>query len=276
VDALSEETEQAALLERVVAVAEYAAREILRVYEGPVVTIGKADGSPLTAADIAANDVISRGLRAFSEWPIVSEESPRPPQTERASWPAYWLVDPLDGTREFIDRNGEFTVNIALIRSGQPVLGVVSAPALGLTYQAASGQGAFVARSDAARAIRTCEGMGAMRVAVSRSHGGDALPGFLAGLGPTLTVPMGSSLKICLVAEGAADLYPRLGPTSEWDIAAAHCILTEAGGLLTDVFGKPIRYNKEDIINPWFLAAASTDVHSKALAAMRLTGSNAG
>jgi 3'(2'), 5'-bisphosphate nucleotidase len=277
VDALSEGTEQAALLERVVAVAEQAAREILRVYDRPVVATGKADGSPLTAADIAANEAISLGLRAFSEFPVVSEESPRVHHTESACWPAYWLVDPLDGTREFIDRNGEFTVNIALIRSGRPVLGVVSAPALGLTYQAASGRGAFLAGWDAPpRAIRTCVGTGAMRVAVSRSHGGDALPGFLAGLGHAQPVPMGSSLKICLVAEGKADLYPRLGPTSEWDIAAAHCILTEAGGLLTDVFGKPIRYNKEDIINPWFLAAASTDVHSKALAAMRLMGSNAG
>lgn len=256
-------------------VAWYAASRIMQSYLLPASATEKADGSPLTAADAAAHEAIAAGLAAFSALPVVSEEGAAAhPGGAGAS---YWLVDPLDGTREFLDRNGEFTVNIALIEDGQPVLGVVVAPALGTAYWAARGEGAFVARDGGGpEPIETVEGSSPLRVAVSRSHSGDALPGFLSKLGPHTTVSMGSSLKLCLVAEGRADLYPRLGTTSEWDIAAADCILAEAGGILTAIDGSLLAYGKADVRNPWFLASGSVAVHRAARAAIAATLETAG
>ncbi|HXP93350.1 MAG TPA: 3'(2'),5'-bisphosphate nucleotidase CysQ [Candidatus Binatia bacterium] len=257
------------LVSNVVEIVDTAASRLMQLYDGfDGAVTDKADGSPLTSADVATEEIVVAGLTQISALPIVSEEGVPVAYADRGTWPSFWLVDALDGTREFLERNGEFTINVALIHARRPILGVVSAPALGSTYWAAQGLGAFVRRRDqnperiAVRADTTL-----LRVAVSRSHAGTALADFLARLGPHETTPMGSSLKICLLAEGAADLYPRLGTTCEWDIAAAHCILDEAGGTLTGVDGGELEYNKEEPLNPWFFAAASKHVRDLALAA---------
>ena len=184
------------------------------------------------------------------------------PFSERSSWQRYWLVDPLDGTREFVKRNGEFTVNIALIDDHVPVLGVIVVPVTGLCYYARSGGGAFrQGRGETPRPISTRPlNRRHVTVAGSRSHAGERLGRFLSRIGDYDLVSMGSSLKSCLVAEGKADVYPRLGPTSEWDTAAAHCIVDEAGGRLTDTAMHPLRYNtKESLLNPDFFVSGSPD-----------------
>ncbi len=246
------------LIEPVLAIAREAGREILAIYESDFAVEVKDDRSPLTAADRAAHGVISRALaRLVPDVPIWSEESAAVDLVGRSSWPRFWLVDPLDGTREFVKRNGEFTVNIALVENHEPVLGVVHVPAAGRDYYGCRGVGAF--RRDgsaAARAIAvTRPARDPVRVVGSRSHREDSLNAFLARIGPHELVAMGSSLKFCVVAEGAADVYPRLGPTSEWDTAAAQAILEAAGGAVTDLEGRPLAYNcREGELNPWFLA----------------------
>ncbi len=239
-------------------VAISAGKRILEIYERGYSVEHKEDQSPLTEADMAAHAIIDDGFAEFTpEIPVLSEESANIPFDERASWQRYWLVDPLDGTREFIKRNGEFTVNIALIDNHEPVLGVVYAPVLGVYYYACRGQGAFKRDGvSAAERIHTRpHGHIPVTVAGSRSHRGDSLERFLANLGEYELISMGSALKTCLVAEGKADVYPRLGPTSEWDTAAAQCVLEEAGGLLTDMAMRPFRYNeKEELLNPHFFA----------------------
>lgn len=245
-------------LKQVVALAMRAGEVILEVYDQDFEVWEKENQSPLTAADLAAHNVICEGLRnLYPEVPILSEES-----TDGFAGPndagRYWLVDPLDGTKEFIKRNGEFTVNIALIEAGRSVLGVVYAPVLGVTYSAARHLGAWKAQGDApSQPIHVSERQegAAWRVVGSRSHAGSSLDGFLRLLGPYELVPMGSSLKLCLVAEGAADLYPRLGPTSLWDTAAAQCIVEQAGGGVVQQTGEPLSYaNPATILNPWFIA----------------------
>jgi 3'(2'), 5'-bisphosphate nucleotidase len=257
-----------AQLVAVIAIARAAGDAIMGAYSGTVPANEKADGSPLTVADMLADQTIAAGIAAFSDLPIVSEESAQLPYEQRRDRASFWLVDPLDGTREFIARNGEFTVNIALITDGAPVLGVVYAPALDRMYWAARGLGAFIGHDAAsAKPLSVRAYSGPLRVAVSRSHAGDLLPAFLACVGPHEMVPMGSSLKICLVAEGKADLYPRLGTTSEWDIAAAQCILEEAGGTMVAVDGAALTYNNATILNPWFFAARDPSTRDAALAA---------
>ncbi len=244
-------------LDGVRALALEAGRCILDVYERDFEVTEKGDGSPLTAADRAAQDVIAAGLKQLTpDVPLLSEESAAAAFDERRAWERFWLVDPLDGTREFVNRNGEFTVNIALIEAGRPVLGVVYVPVLGMTYYACRGRGAFKHKgAEAPRALRVRphpDG-GKPIVATSRSHPGAFLAAFLARVGLHATVSMGSSLKFCLVAEGAADLYPRLGPTMEWDTAAAQCVVEEAGGVVLDRDGRALTYNKRDLHNPWFV-----------------------
>jgi 3'(2'), 5'-bisphosphate nucleotidase len=244
------------LVDTVAALARAAGERILRVYDTDFDVSQKEDRTPVTAADLAAHAVINAGLaRLTPQLPLLSEESGPVPFAERASWTRYWLVDPLDGTREFIKRNGEFTVNIALVDEGEAVLGVVYVPVTRVCYMACRGAGAF--RQDPGRApqaihVRTYRS-GRVTVAGSRSHGGEALQAYLQRLGDYELVSLGSALKSCLVAEGKADLYPRFGPTSEWDTAAAQCIVEEAGGRVTDTRMQRLRYNaKESLINPSF------------------------
>jgi 3'(2'), 5'-bisphosphate nucleotidase len=251
-------TEIGSLLEPVTALARQAGERILEVYNSDDFAVEeKDDRSPLTAADLASHHTIVDGLgRLTPGIPILSEESASLPYTERSGWRRYWLVDPLDGTREFISRNGEFTVNIALIEDGVPALGVVHVPVTGVSYSACRGRGAFRqsgAGTPEAIRVRKLEG-GPVMVVGSRSHRGESLNVFLEKLGKHEMVGMGSSLKLCLVAEGSADIYPRLGPTSEWDTAAAQCVVEQAGGKVTDTRMQPLRYNtKESMLNPFFL-----------------------
>jgi 3'(2'), 5'-bisphosphate nucleotidase len=247
-------------------IASDAGRAILAVYERDFAATTKADGSPLTEADRAAHELIVARLAALSpDIPVLSEESAGITYEERARWNRFWLVDPLDGTKEFIKRNGEFTVNIALIAGDEPLLGVVHVPVSGATYFACRGEGAFLdAPGRPPSAIHAGSyTAGRARVVASRSHAGDGLRAYLDGLaaaeGEFDTVAMGSSLKLCLVAEDKADVYPRLGPTSEWDTAAAQCVVEAAGGRVTDVHGEPLRYNKTSLLNPWFIVSGAGD-----------------
>lgn len=251
------------LIEPVRDIARQAGQRILDIYESDYAVEQKDDASPLTEADLAAHKTIVEGLSQLTpEWPILSEESADIPFSERSAWSQYWLVDPLDGTREFISRNGEFTVNIALIRGHEAVLGVVHVPVQDTDYYGKESLGAFVQRpGQAPQPIRVSPfTSGPARVVGSRSHRGNSLDNYLAKLGEHELVSMGSSLKICLVAEGRADVYPRLGPTSEWDTAAAHAVVTSAGGHVVDVYGNPLRYNtKDEYLNPFFIVYGDRD-----------------
>lgn len=257
-------TDPYVLMGPVVEVAKQAGCRILEVYDAGFSVEEKGDRTPLTEADLAAHEAVDQGLhRLTPELPVLSEESADVPFEIRRRWQRYWLVDPLDGTREFIRRSGEFAVNIALIDGGIPILGVVYAPVLGLCYFACRGQGAYRQEAlDLPEPIHTRHGVtGQVVVAGSRSHKGEAIKAFLAKIGNFRLLPCGSALKACLVASGEADVYPRLGPTSEWDTAAAQCIVEEAGGRITDTAMRPLRYNaKPSLLNPHFFAAGDPDV----------------
>lgn len=245
------------LADAVIDLAERAGGEILAVYRGDFDVETKADDSPLTAADRAAHACITRDLRALAPGiPVLSEEAGFPAYAERRHWTRYWLVDPLDGTKEFVKRNGEFTVNIALMEAGEPILGVVHAPVLGRSYLGVRGEGAERRDSGGRTSLRTrALGDGPLTLVVSRSHRDAAVDRLLERLPECTTTSVGSSLKFCLVAEGLADLYPRFGPTSEWDTAAAQCLVEAAGGRVTRLDLEPLRYNrKESVLNPDFLA----------------------
>ena len=236
--------------------------KILEIYEQDFAVTDKQDGSPLTEADQAAHHHIVDALKSLTpDIPVLSEESARVDYELRRQWQQFWLVDPLDGTKEFVKRNGEFTVNIALIDKNRPVLGVVYAPVTGDIYYAADGVGAFKGKADqkAVPISVGCYTGGKATVAASRSHAGDALTAFLDAIakkeGTPETLSMGSSLKLCLVAEGKADVYPRLGPTSEWDTAAAQCVVEVAGGKVNDIGGTALTYNKPSILNPFFIVS---------------------
>ena len=248
-----------ALLLDVAALARRAGEAILDIYRQDFDVELKDDRSPLTAADLAAQKVIAEGLaRIEPVLPLVSEEASQAPWEQRRTWTRHWLVDPLDGTREFVKRNGEFTVNIALIDDHEPVLGVVLAPVTGDLYAAARGTGAWRQAEEGGDWERIATRALAQQAiaAGSRSHGSaqeDTLRR-LIGQGYTLQ-PLGSSLKFCLLARGGADIYLRRGPTSEWDTAAAQCVLEEAGGAVLDLHGKPLRYDRgESLLNPEFVA----------------------
>ena len=246
-----------------VALARQAGDAILEVYATDFDVQAKDDNSPLTQADMASHRVIDAGLRSLTpDVPVISEESGLPGFAERSQWMRYWLIDPLDGTREFVKRNGEFTVNIALIENHRPILGIVHVPVQNKTYTGCEGAGATVSVADGdPQPIQVAATSGTpVRVVGSRSHRGESLDAYLEALGDFEMLPMGSSLKFCVIAEGKADIYPRLGPTSEWDTAAAQAVVEQAGGAVVELDGKPLAYNaKADILNPFFLVQGPRD-----------------
>jgi 3'(2'), 5'-bisphosphate nucleotidase len=244
------------LLKPVMALAIEAGDAIMELYGSDQVVEQKTDHTPVTAADRCADAIITAGLKKLTpHLPILSEEGAEPAFAERQQWQQYWLVDPLDGTTEFIERSGEFCVNIALIENNQPVLGVIYAPALKVAYEACRGFGAFKYNETNLYDFIQTRRVGASKVvALSRRHGQRA-HGYGHRLGEHEFIYQGSALKICLVAEGAADVFPRFGKTSEWDTAAGQCILEEAGGRLMDLNGQELQYNtRASLINPEFLA----------------------
>ena len=246
-------------------IAVVAGRAILDVYRREFKVTHKADESPLTQADLASHRLIRDALaRLTPDIPLLSEESAEIDFGVRGAWPEYWLVDPLDGTKEFINRNGEFTVNIALIRAHEPILGVVHVPVTGVTYIGLVGTGATRSTANGEHEpihVRV-PSADPVRVVGSRSHANPRLQHYLESLGDYELVSMGSSLKFCLLAEGKADFYPRLGPTSEWDTAAAHAIVLAAGGQVVTLDNRPLQYNlKPSLLNPEFLVFADPGRH---------------
>ncbi|WP_444923942.1 3'(2'),5'-bisphosphate nucleotidase CysQ [Microbulbifer sp. DLAB2-AF] len=255
-----------ALLEQVIAICKNAGEAILEVYHSSaeLEVDTKADDSPVTAADLAAHKILAPALAQLIDGvPVLSEEQEMPSFAERSQWQRYWIVDPLDGTKEFIRRTGEFTVNVALIENGEPVLGVVHVPVLDITYAGGKGDGAFkrTVSGDTEIHVRPLkprlEAGDAVELVASRSHGAGAVDQLVerieSKLGAVVCKNMGSSLKLCLVAEGAADLYPRLAPTCEWDTAAAQAVVEAAGGTVVDDSFKLLRYNgKDSLLNPFF------------------------
>lgn len=240
---------------RLAEIAVLAGRATLDHYHADVKVEQKGDKGPVTAADHAAHAVIARAL---ADWdpalPVISEEAELPAFEARRGWTRFWLVDPLDGTKEFIQRNGEFTVNIALIEDGIPVLGVIYAPALDLLYYAGQGLGSWKRQGDGAPArisSRPPLPQHGLRVAESRSHPSKELEAYLQTVLVAERVPAGSSLKFCWVAEGKADIYPRLGPTMEWDVAAGDCIFRNSG--LRGPRVSPLVYNQPELRNPGFV-----------------------
>lgn len=246
------------LREACVHLARQAGDAIMAIYRQDFAVETKGDDSPLTQADLAAHRVLVAGLSALTpDIPVLSEEGADIPWSRRQTWPRHWLVDPLDGTREFIKKNGEFTVNIALIEHGRPLLGVVYAPALSeLAWVGEAGIGAMRRQGDQEDVIRCRQPACApLRVAASRSHLDARTAAFLERLGECERVGLGSSLKFCRIAEGAADLYPRFGPTSEWDTAAGQCVLEAAGGAVLRLDASVLDYNRKDsLLNPDFIA----------------------
>jgi len=253
------------LLDPVIQIAYQAGKVIMEVYDAGFSIEHKSDQTPVTEADMAADKVIESSLKELTpHLPILTEETKPTLFSERQTWPRYWLIDPLDGTREFIKRNGEFTVNIALIDGDESVMGVVYAPVIGVLYYAAKGQGAFkqssINKPHAIHVREKCSGK--IVVACGRSHPTDEIQAFLENIGEHEIIRVGSALKSCLVAEGKADLYARLGPTSEWDTAAAQCVVEEAGGAITDTSMQRLRYNtKDDLLNPHFFVAGDKSIN---------------
>ncbi len=257
-----------ALLDVAIDAAVAAGRATLAYFGGDLATYTKPDNSPLTLADTAAHDEICTRLLHQTDLPILSEEGTLPDFGERAKWERFWLVDPLDGTAEFIDRSGEYTINIALIRNGSPELGVVYVPTNGTLYAGGGGLGATVIAGGAAgssasprRTLPLAGQRDSLMVTTSRRHASPATRAFIerarAHFGPVHITTAGSSVKICHVAEGTADFYPRYGATMEWDTAAGDAVLRAAGGSLVDTERRqPLVYNKRDLRNPYFIAVA--------------------
>jgi 3'(2'), 5'-bisphosphate nucleotidase len=246
-----------AWLPAVMDIADAAGREIMRIYQAGFSVTLKDDRSPRTEADLAAQRMIDAGLRSLTpQWPMLGEESLPEIFAQRRAWKTLWLVDPLDGTREFVKRNGEFSVNIALVEDGEPVLGVVAGPARSVLYAASRGGGAFRRGADGActRIHVQLPAAEPLRVLASRSFGDAKLDRKLQALGPQQRLSLGSALKFGLLAEGGGDLYVRRGPTSEWDTAAGQAVVLEAGGCVVDSAGQPLRYNVRDsVTNPSFI-----------------------
>jgi 3'(2'), 5'-bisphosphate nucleotidase len=252
-----------ALAEALMPVAARAGEAIMKIYDAGFEVQRKQDDSPLTLADLESQRIIIDALKELTPGiPILSEESAAAPWAQRQHWRQLWVVDPLDGTREFVKRNGEFTVNIALVQDHEAVLGIITAPAKGLGYWGATGVGAFSEHLGAGRTpIHIVTPPAPLRVIGSRSHTSAQTAAYLTQLAPHVVSGMGSSLKFCLIAEGKADLYPRFGPTSEWDTAAGQALLEAAGGQVTRFDGHRLRYNcRESLINGDFIAFSTPAV----------------
>lgn len=245
--------------------AKQAGAAALEIYKDPSLwgVEHKEDESPLTQADVASHNIIAEGLAMLTpNIPIISEEDEVPPYTERKTWQKYWLIDPLDGTKEFINRKGEFTINIALIDNHEAVLGVVYAPVLDVSYCGVKGFGATKTAADSVSKIQVTplnQDAQTLRLVASRHHGAKAVERLITciqeNIGEPVLTSMGSSLKLCLVAEGKADIYPRLAPTCEWDTAAAQAVVEQAGGVVLDHRFKPLSYNtKASLLNGFFYA----------------------
>lgn len=250
-------------IDHIIDIAKKAGDVIMDIYQKDFDVEFKGDSSPLTEADKSAHLVIVDGLESINksideDIPILSEEGKHLPYEERKDWNYFWLVDPLDGTKEFVKKNGEFTVNIALIHNDKPILGVVYAPALCTTYYSKKGSGAF--KDGQQLPIKTANERTDYKIVASRSHMSDETKTFIDGIKTDKEkdlISIGSSLKLCLVAEGEADIYPRLGPTMEWDTGAAHAVVNEAGMSLEKYSFEngyePHLYNKENLLNAWFV-----------------------
>ena len=245
------------ILPEVLKIADAASEKVMSIYMTDFKVDYKADESPITAADIASHNVIVEGLSNLSEdIPILSEEGAEIPWSERKHWQRFWLIDPIDGTKDFTQRTDEFTVNIALIENGEPILGVVTAPALKEAYWGLRGQGAYKRDNTGhVQRISVAPPGEAKRVVASKNHLNEDTKAFIDKLGAHELVQAGSSLKFCKIAEGHADIYPRLAPTCEWDTGAAHAVLLAAGGKVETLEGKPLQYGKEDVLNPHFIAS---------------------
>lgn len=242
------------LLDAIYTIALDAGKSIMTHYHSNITVENKADNSPVTIADLAANDIIINQLQQLTpDIPILSEESPRTDWQQRQYWQSFWLVDPLDGTKEFINKNGEFTVNIALIENGKPILAVVYAPALNKAWLG-DGKTAWLVTKAGKEVIRLLPST-IPTVVGSRSHPSVGLEAYLQQLGEHKWIAVGSSLKFCLVAEGRAQYYPRLGPTMMWDTAAGQCIAESAGATVNDLDGFPLRYDREPLLNPCFVVS---------------------
>ncbi|TYA52222.1 3'(2'),5'-bisphosphate nucleotidase CysQ [Formosa maritima] len=245
-------------INQVIAVAKAAGKAILEIYNADDFGIEiKADESPLTLADKAAHRIIVEGLKD-TRLPVLSEEGKLIDFSKRQKWREFWMVDPVDGTKEFIKRNGEFTVNIALIRDNKPVFGVVYAPVLDKLYYGGEGLGAFMIEKDKITILETNKNTtNIVRIVASRSHLNQDTQDFIDQFETTEIISMGSSLKFMLVAEGKADIYPRFAPTMEWDTAAAHAILVGLGIEVIEPKTKlPLHYNKLNLLNPYFMTWA--------------------
>ena len=246
-------------------IATVAGNKICEIYKKEFEVKYKSDQSPVTAADLLSHEYITERLEKLTpDLPILSEESGEITFLERQSWESYWLIDPLDGTREFINKRDDFTINIALIHQHRPILGVVHIPVINECYTASVGNGAYKYLANGSKKkLQVRERLtNEVVAAVSFSHAGGKTQNFLDEIGKHQLLRRGSMVKCCLIAEGKADIYPRLGSTCEWDTAAGQCILEESGGRLTDWQGEPLRYNtKDSIINPHFVAYAPSVEH---------------
>jgi 3'(2'), 5'-bisphosphate nucleotidase len=252
------------LREGAITLAHAAADAIMAIYEHAFEVERKADASPLTAADLAAHRILVEGLeRLTPDIPVLSEEAAEDATwNTRREWRRLWLVDPLDGTREFVKRNGEFTVNLALIEDGEAIFGIVQAPVTGQLWHAARGGPAMLREGRNERVVQARRpATSPLRVAASRSHRDTRTEAFIARMGEVEPIGLGSSLKFCRLAEGALDVYPRFGPTSEWDTAAGQVVLEAAGGAVLDAKGRPLRYNQRDtLLNGDFMALGDPEL----------------
>ena len=253
-------------IQDIVKIAKDAGKAIMKIYNQEFDVEYKTDSSPLTIADKKANEIIVTALNQLSvnsfleqNIPIISEEGRSVPYDERKNWEYFWLIDPLDGTKEFVKKNGEFTINIALINKETPVLGVVYSPVLNVCYWAKRDEGAF--KNGEKLPLKTKEKRDVYKIVASRSHISNETKDFIEAIDTDkekVIISIGSSLKICLVAEGEANIYPRLGPTMEWDTAAAHAIVNESDGLFNRYIDNSAHlYNKKNLLNDWFVVTSS-------------------